>query len=229
MRSCYDCSRTPKALTGREDPDMATVPELCKLLNNPLRLKMLVRVHASPDGMNVGVLADMMQGEGLNQSGVSQYLKQLGHLGVIRRERAGRYVNYHADCTNCGQQVAEAVRLVVDRVRRGGDSDFARFFGVLMNPFRAAVIVHLAAGNAGDPAALCAAFGHHRNYLRRDLQVALDEGLLSVDDSDEAFGVYSFVKPADDLVAALVRLCDRPTYYNKWAKGAVSPKRGKRG
>ena len=199
---------------------MATVSELCKLLNNPLRLKMLMRVYASRDGVNVGILVDEMLNEGLNQSGVSQYLKQLEHLGVIRRERAGRYVNYYADCTNCDSQVAEAVRRIVDRVRANGDLDFTRFFGVLMNPFRAAVITYLAAGNAGDPAAICTAFGHQRRYLRRDLQVALDEGLLAVDDTSEFLGVYSYVKPSDKFVAALVRLCEQSTYYNKWTAGA---------
>ena len=198
---------------------MATVPELCKLLNNPLRLKMLTRVYASRDGVNVGILVDEMLNEGLNQSGVSQYLKQLEHLGVIRRERAGRYVNYYADCTNCDSRVAEAVRLIIGRVRSNGEMSFTRFFGVLMNPFRAAVITYLAAGNAGDPVSICTAFGHQRKYLRRDLQMALDEGLLAVDDSSEILGVYSYVKPADALVATLVRLCERPTYYNKWAVG----------
>lgn len=157
--------------------------------------------------MNVGLLADALSAAGLNQSGVSQYLKQLAHVGVIRRERAGRYVNYRADWVSGGAKVTEAARLIVSRIQEKGDLDFTRFFGVLMNPFRAAVITYLAKGGAGDPGSICAVFQHQRRNLRRDLQVALDEGLLSVDDSSEVFGVYSFVTPADPLVARLVELC----------------------
>ena len=186
---------------------MASIPELCKLLHNPLRLRMLVSIYSSADGgANVGVLVDELSHAGLNQSGVSQYLKQLKQIGVIRRERAGRYVNYCVDRVSCGADVAEVVQQIVGRIKENGDMDFIRFFGVLMNPFRAAVIADLAAGSSGVPDEICARFKHIKKYLRRDLQIALDEGLLTVDDSSESFGVYSYVKPADPIVARLVEL-----------------------
>ena len=97
-----------------------------------------------------------------------------------------------------------------------------------MNPFRAAVVRYLSEGGAGEPAVLCARFNHMRRYLRRDLQLALDAGVLSVDDDDEDVGVYRFVPQASSLVNQLIAICHPSTYYNKWIgegleKRLVSP------
>ena len=97
---------------------MATVSDLCKLLRNPLRQRLLSRIYLSLDGVNVGFLVDMLSDAGLNQSGVSQYLKQMEQLGVIRREQAGRYVNYKADTQRANERVARAVRLIFESLRR---------------------------------------------------------------------------------------------------------------
>ena len=69
---------------------MNGISELCKLLHNPLRLEILRRVYDAKGGVNVGYLADEFTDSGLGLSGVSQYLKQLERIGVVKRERAGR-------------------------------------------------------------------------------------------------------------------------------------------
>ena len=93
--------------------------EMCKLLNNRLKLEILVRVFESEDGINVGYLADDMQNSGLGLSGVSQYLKQLERLGVVRRVRAGRYVNYEMDLRRADPKVRTAVEAIFAAVREG--------------------------------------------------------------------------------------------------------------
>ena len=116
---------------------------LCKLLSNPLRLEMLGRVCLAADGVNVGVLADDLSQSGIGQSGVSQYLKQLALAGVVRRMRAGRYVNY-VRCDPPVPAVRKAVGAIVQRMKTSNDRDFAYIFNVMMNPFRARVVAAVA-------------------------------------------------------------------------------------
>ena len=184
---------------------MADLCNLCKLLANPLRLEMLVRVHLAADGVNVGVLADELSQSGIGQSGVSQYLKQLDAAGVVRRVRAGRYVNYVRSNAR-SQRVREAVSAIVQRMKAGGGRDFAYIFSVMMNPFRARAVAAVAKAGAVSAVEICERLEHQSKYLRRDLQCAVDAGILSVDDSDTQTAVYRYVKPSDPLVARLVDL-----------------------
>jgi len=66
-----------------------------------------------------------------------------------------------------------------------------------MNPFRAAVVRAVAnAGRMNGPTT-CAKFAHQPKYLKRDLQAAVDAGLLAMDDSEEP--AYRFVPPSDAI------------------------------
>jgi len=89
------------------------IHNLCKLLYNPLKREMLVRIYTSRDGVNVGALADEMCSRGLVPSGVSQYLKELEGIGIIRRSRAGRYVNYYPSPQNASSDVRLAVKKLI--------------------------------------------------------------------------------------------------------------------
>lgn len=182
------------------------VCEMCKLLNNALRLEILVRVFEAKDGINVGYLADDMQNSGLGVSGVSQYLKQLERLGVIRRVRAGRYVNYEADMRRADPKVCTAVEAIVPAVKKGGVDVLLPVFGALMNPFRARVVAAVAKAGAIPATEICEKTEHQVKYLKRDLQPAVDAGLLDPDDSDTALAVYHYVEPLDPVVRVLVSL-----------------------
>ena len=184
---------------------MVALCNLCKLLSNPLRLEMLGRVHLAVDGVNVGVLADDLSLSGIGQSGVSQYLKQLASAGVVRRVRAGRYVNY-VRCDPQAPTVRKAVEAIVQRVKKSHNRDFAYIFNVMMNPFRAHVVAAVAKAGAISATEICERLGHQIKYLKRDLQCAVDAGILSVDDSDSQFAVYRYVEPSDELVSVIVSL-----------------------
>ena len=119
--------------------DMLEICNMCKLLSNPLRLEMLARVYSAADGVNVGVLADELSQSGIGQSGVSQYLKQLASLGVIRRIRSGRYVNYIRHEAP-EPAVRKAIEAIASRMKKNRNRNFAYVFGVMMNPFRARVV-----------------------------------------------------------------------------------------
>ena len=184
---------------------MIGICNLCRLLANPLRLEMLARVRSAADGMNVGVLADELSLSGIGQSGVSQYLKQLAATGVIRRVRAGRYVNYvEADAPD--PAVRMAAEAVVRRMKDSRDRDFAYVFDVMANPFRARVVADVAKAGAISAVEICERLEHQIKYLKRDIQCAVDAGILSVDDSDSAAATYRYVAPSDPLAALIISL-----------------------
>ena len=185
---------------------MVELCEMCKLLNNKLKLEILVRVFESREGINVGYLADDMQNSGLGLSGVSQYLKQLERLGVVRRIRAGRYVNYEMDMRRADPKVRTAVEAIIAAVRKGKSATLLPVFGALMNPFRAGVVAAVAKAGAIPSEEICAKTEHQMKYLKRDLQAAVDAGLLDPDDSDTEHAIYHFVEPDDATVRLLVSL-----------------------
>ena len=184
---------------------MLEICNMCKLLSNPLRLEMLARVYSAADGVNVGVLADELSQSGIGQSGVSQYLKQLASLGVIRRIRSGRYVNYIRHEAP-DPAVRKAIEAIASRMKKNRNRNFAYVFGVMMNPFRARVVVDVAKAGAIPAVEICERLEHQVKYLKRDLQCAVDAGLLDVDDSDVKDAVYRYVAPSDPLVALIVSL-----------------------
>jgi len=185
---------------------MVAICEMCKLLNNERRLEILVRVFGAKDGINVGYLADDMQDSGLGLSGVSQYLKQLERLGIVRRVRAGKYVNYEADTRRADPKVREAVAAIVPAVRKKGSAALLPVFGALMNPFRAGVVAAVAKAGAIPAEEICEKTNHQMKYLKRDLQEAVDAGLLDPDDSETAVAMYRYVEPRDPVARQIVSL-----------------------
>lgn len=183
---------------------MTNIPAFCKVLANPLRQEILLRVYGARDGMNVGTLADEMQFSGIKVSGISQYLGQLERLGVVRRYRAGKYVNYVADAARATPAVREAVGIAVRRLRK--HDDLTPLFKVLMNPFRAQVVSVLSKVGALPAAEICEKTGHNVKVLKRDLQPAVDFGLLAPDDSDIPAATYRYIPPSDPAVRALIAL-----------------------
>lgn len=185
---------------------MNGIPELCKLLHNPLRLEILRLVYGAKDGANVGWLADAFDGSGLGVSGVSQYLKQLERIGIVRRERAGRYVNYIASPSDATAAVGTAVLAIVERMRMDDDRSWTSAFAALMNPFRAKVVAAIAKAGSISAVEICEKTNHQIRHLKRDLQEAVDAGVVSPDGSEMATAVYHYLAPADDLIRLLVSL-----------------------
>lgn len=176
-----------------------------KLLNNSLRVDLLVRIHTSKECVNVSILADEMEQSGLGVSGVSQYLKQLEAFHVIRRERAGRYVNYLPDLSAADPKVCAAVKLIVANEKKR--QDFEGVFAALMNPFRARVVAAVAAAGEISGEEICEKTNHQMKHLKRDLQEAVEAGILDPSDSEPRAAVYRYRPPVDSTARQLVELC----------------------
>jgi len=187
---------------------MVTICEMCKLLNNPLRVKILLRTYAAKDGMNVGLLADELQNDGIGISGVSQYMKQLERIGVIRRVRAGRYVNYVADSRKASKKVCQAIDAIVAYSKDNDVTNLQPTFAALMNPFRATIIAALAKAGSISAVEIAEKTIHQQKHLKRDLQAAVDAGLIDIDDSEVAFATCHYCKPTDPIIKLLVALLD---------------------
>ena len=184
---------------------MKTISDLCKKLNNPIRIELLKGVYTSmTGGANVGLMQD---GSGLGVSGTSQYMAQLEDLGLIRRKRSGRYVNYLADWSQATPEIAEIAAMLKQRfVEKGDMTELTVVFGVLMNPFRARVINYLANGGNGEKENLIKCFKQSKKTLDRDLKPARDAGLLDMDDDDADFGCYTYHAPSDPIATRLIAL-----------------------
>ena len=183
---------------------MKTICDLCKKLNNPIRIELLRRIYTASYGANVGLTQD---GSGLGQSGASQYLAQLEDLGLIRRERSGRYVNYYADWTLASPEIAEIAALLKKRFAEKGDvKRLLPIFAVMMNPMRARVVHYLADGGDGAKEHLIEHFKQNKKTFDRDLKPARDAGLLDMDDDDAGVGSYSYHAPTDPIARRLVEL-----------------------
>jgi len=67
---------------------------------------------------------------------------------------------------------------------------------------------HRAVSKAGAIPAdeICAHTNHQMKYLKRDLQLAVDAGILDPDDSDKPVAVYHYREPSDPTARSLISL-----------------------
>ncbi len=182
---------------------MFEVCNLCRVLANPLRLEILARIYCSQDGFNVGFLADEMQKHKLGVSAISQYLMQLERMGLIRRRREGRYVNYYPIFAGAPASIRGIVKLIVENLRSQGSRDYARAFVALKNPFRARVVGLLSHKKSLSTEAICIRLEHEMRYLYRDLKSAIDAGLIRADGncSDAS---YFYIPPKSEIVQLMI-------------------------
>ncbi len=158
--------------------------------------------------MNVGVLGEAMIGV----SGVSQYLKQLERIGVVRRERAGCYVNYMPDMRRARPKVRQFVEALVAGAGKVNLVPLGPVFGALMNnPFRARVVTAVAQVGAIPALEICEKTHHPVWHLERDLRMAVDAGLIDSDDSEAACATYHYVESAVPVRFALVTRTASPS------------------
>lgn len=194
-----------KMWSGRKK-EMNALCEMCKVLSNGFRLEIFMRIFQAKDGLNVGCLADDFHLKGLGVSGVSQYLKQLERLRIVRRVRAGRYVNYEANWHQAHPKVRAIIEMIVCESLKESRLNLLPIFKALMNPFRAQVVAAVAKAGSISAMEICEKTEHQMKYLKRDLQTAVEAGLLEVDDSDSAAANYCYAQPSNAVVQRLISL-----------------------
>lgn len=182
--------------------------EMCKKLNNPNRMDLLIRLYRNAKrptfaGLNVN---DAQDGSKIFQPATSEYLRQLWGLKLIRRERAGRLVNYYPDFSRACAPVSVIAAMIADRA--GADSDdfaFAAIFRVMMGSVRSRIVRFLAAGGIGVVESLCDEFSMRETDLHYTLRPAVDGGILSLDVKCPD-GTYRYITPADPIARRIVEL-----------------------
>ena len=195
-----ECSRHPGSRGG--------LCAMCKLLNNPKRMDFLVRLYRDSlslkdSCLNVGNAQD---GSGLFLAATSSYLRQLAGIGLVRRERSGRLVNYYPDFSQAVGEVQEIAALIMHRLRKeDGDLSFVPVFRVMMGAIRARVVRHIASGGDGCVEHLSERFHLQAGDLRHYLKFAEEGGMLACD-SDDQDGVYHYIAPADPIARRIVEL-----------------------
>ena len=183
--------------------------EMCKKLSNPKRFDFLARLYRDDRalefaGFNVSGACD---GAKVNWSATSVYLKGLADLGLIRRERAGRLVNYSPDYSLAEPHIAEIARMMRERLReKPDDRSFVPIFRAMMGSLRSRIVRYVAAGGCGRIEHLRNRFGILRlSDLERDLKPAIEARILDLD-SQDSDGTYSYITPADPIARRIVEL-----------------------
>lgn len=178
--------------------------ELCRKLANPERRALLRMVCEAKDGLNVGIAQD--GAEGLKQSGTSQYFGQLWKLGLIRRLRSGRFVNYYADAENAHALVRDVAVALQERFRAeagGGshDESYLPVMRVMGNAMRARIVGMLAREGSACHEYVCDRLGVSGRTLDRHLKPAIDIGLVECD----ANGNLKISTPTDPIAQLIVK------------------------
>jgi len=184
---------------------MKEVWELCKKLNNPVRMKVLAEIYArrAAPGVNVGILVESC---GLNEPTASEHLSALASLGLIRRCRSGRFVNYYPEISGDYPNIAQIGGMIRERVLENpGNLSFTKVFPAMMNAFRARAVAFIAKANGITLLDLAEKYDKEMRLITRDLKPAVEAGLISVS-ADGADGVYRYNPPSDPIARRIVEL-----------------------
>ena len=168
------------------------------MLTEPWRA-LLRMVCEAKDGLNVGLAQD--GAVGLKQSGTSQYLGQLWKLGLIRRVRSGRFVNYYADAENAHALVKDVAVALQERFRAEAgcgshDESYLPVMRVMGNAMRARIIGLLAREGYANNEYVCEKLG-----LDRHLKPAINIGLVERDEG----GTLRLNQPSDPIARLVVK------------------------
>lgn len=177
--------------------------DLCKMLHNPRKVEIMLHIYDAEDGvLSVGELAHYMEERGVKLSGVSQYLKQFEALGLILRERAGKFVYYHADMSGASREVREVAQMVRSRHETGGDMSFLDSFKVLMNPFRARLANYLYHGGDGRIETICRTMDCNMAHFSRDVRTGVEAGMFAHEGGWG--GTLRLIMPDDEIVRKVI-------------------------
>ena len=183
--------------------------EMCKLLNNPKRFDFLVRLYRDDRPMDLAGLnvTGASDGAKVNLSATSEYLKGLAEIGLIRRERAGRLVNYTPDFSLAKPCVGEIARMMRERIRKDPNNlGFVPVFRAMMGSRRSRIVRHIASGGCGHIPYLIRQFEFLQLCdLIRDLKAAVEAHILDLD-SQDSDGTYAYITPADPIARRIVEL-----------------------
>jgi DNA-binding transcriptional ArsR family regulator len=178
--------------------------ELCRKLANLERRTLLRKVCEARDGLNVGIAHE--GNDGLKQSGTSQYLGQLWKLGLIRRVRSGKYVNYYADAENANALVRDVALALQERFRAeaggsGCDEGYLPVMRVMGNAMRARIVGMLAREGQSNREYICDRLGLDFRTLDRHLKPAIDMGLVECGEGD----ILRLNLPSDPIARLIVK------------------------
>ncbi len=183
---------------------MNRVWDLCKLMNNPKKVRLIHLVcDAGMDGIMVKALVASMKEDGLKNSGISQYLKQAANLGIVRRERKGNEVYYFYDTYRARDEVKEIMEMIRARSAIGGSLEFLKAFRTLMNPFRAKLAHYLSEGRPGDVGTICKTFSCSQAQLFMAVEIGVEDGMFIYSNC-----AYSLTPQTDDVVCRIIALSD---------------------
>ena len=183
---------------------LTEVWELCRKLTNLERRTLLRKVCEARDGLNVSIAHD--GNDGLKQSGTSQYLGQLWKLGLIRRVRSGKYVNYYADAENANALVREVALALQERFRaeadgKSYDEGYLPVMRVMGNAMRARIVGMLAREGHSNREYVCDRLGLDFRTLDRHLKPAIDMGLVECCEGD----TLRLNQPSDIIAQLIVK------------------------
>ena len=97
--------------------------------------------------------------------------------------------------------VRDVAALIRSEIMASGSYDDRGMFRALMNAFRARVCHYLLNGGNADKRDICQRFRHLGKYLARDLQPAVESGLLT-----EYVGSYELRIPTDPVIRRVIEL-----------------------
>jgi len=182
--------------------------KLCRLLKNPKRLELLVRLYRDyknpqEDGYNVTIAEDKSE---LGMSATSEYLQDLANMGLIRRKRGGRIVVYYPDFENAKPAIRMFATALRNRLQSGSsDLSFQHVFPALSNAFRARVVKYLSDETSASKKEICERYDKSIKNIDRDMKLAVDNELVALDSEDDD-GVYRYWPPYDPIAQMLVDL-----------------------
>ena len=159
---------------------MNNIWDLCKLLNNPKKMRLFQSIClAGKQGVSVMALTEEMGESGLGKSGISQYLKQMAQLGLVRRDRKGATVVYFYDVGRARKEVREVAEMIATRISLGGDMGFVQALRTLMNPFRAKVASLIYHKEAGDSGEICKRMMCSSARLYMAMKLGIEDGIFT--------------------------------------------------
>lgn len=182
--------------------------KLCRLLENPRRLKLLILLYkacpdASRDALDVSTATCGMN---IDQSITSRLLQDLCAIGLLRRTRSGNRTLYSPLTDGASPEVAELASMFRRRVLDGSyDTSYSAVFSPMMNAFRARIIHYVACGGDGRTEALAELLCKKPRFVIRDLEYAVSGGLLDMT-SEDGEGRYIYYPPKDPIGQRIVEL-----------------------
>lgn len=174
---------------------------LCRLLGNPIRLRMVCMAARSERGINVSETAKALS---LGESAVSIYLKQLANTGILLRWRTGIRVDYLAnpsngDAPDIPSQVLSAIRQNCSTPH--DIEEMSRFFSALGNDTRISAVCALRSSRCDDET-LAERVMKPVTTLIRQMHRLLEAKIVGLDEE----GFYNLLPAHDALQADILAI-----------------------